>query len=490
MSRPAAQSDKEEIHQTAIKYLLDKYGRKTYEGGMCGIYDSEVIPFNVYHPALVTNYEPIVNDEMCDRLKRKKLLLDGFDASGEILSEEVYESIIGYELPQVMRLRAKELGVAFEEPSTDKLVEMLKEAQEASVEQYHQSAKISKKLSDSLHTIYDFAEDEFNGLLELASLFQKPEQFDRLIKEQKQLGLNFRPLKEKELDLTPLEMLYLLRKDDVLFLHALCGTGKSTHIEEIRALAEHQFLVGFDDSGLIRKPLANFWVIDSGEFLKKDGFITPEQVMESLERNLDEFRYALRKTGPIAVVDAGDNLGMRLAMYRLVTEIRPESWIHTMLLTVSELETVVRNQMRAREEYSPNPQLVYQTFEAIRECGDSWSEQDFSSPTYNRMYDELYNVQCNHSIITTFGQWSSCENPAHPPEILCEGFCQKCSDHCSRKHSLKTTVYCTVRCTLYSAATLSSPSLVGVTSLLICQRLCVISSTLIITRERRMIVYS
>jgi hypothetical protein len=112
--------------------------------GRYGISESEVIPFHVYHPALVTSYEPIVNDEMCDRLKRKKLFEDGFDAFGKILSAEVFESIVEYELPEVIVL---EFGVAFEKPETNILVEILKKAQKISVEQYNKVARIHVRLA-------------------------------------------------------------------------------------------------------------------------------------------------------------------------------------------------------------------------------------------------------------------------------------------------------------------------------------------------------
>ncbi len=495
MSRSATLSDVEEIRQTAIKYLLDTYGRNTYGTGTLGMSESEVVPFHVYHPSLVPSYERIVNDKMRDMLKRQKLFQDGFDAIGEILPEEVYESITGYELPQVMRFRAEELGVVFEQPDTDELVKMLKEAQEASVELYHESARNSERLQDIVSTnYYPNSHDDLDVSLRLLNLIQLPdslerdEYFERMIKERKQL-VGYRLMKKKETpDVSLLDVLNLIRSQGVLFLHAPCGTGKSTRIEEIRALIEGYFLLGFDDSGLIRKPLVNFWVIDSGKFLKEDGFITPEDVMESLAQNLDEFRYALKQLGPIAVVDAGDNLGMRLAMYRLVTEIRPHAWIHTTLLTVSELETVVRNQMRLREEYSPDPKLVYRAFESIREYGNGWSKQDFSSLTYPEKYEELYNVQCSHSSISLFDQWSSCDNPSHPPGILCQEFCQKCWIHCPHKRGPETIFNCTMHCRLFSAAAQSSPYLARNTTLLIRMGYCVMSPTLTDSFKRRLIV--
>lgn len=187
------------------------------------------------------------------------------------------------------------------------------------------------------------------------------------------------------------------------------------------------------------KPLADLFVIDSGKHLPSNGVINREQVTRTIPLASENYIRALSSDRPIAVVDAGSSLEQRVNMLIVAKRFGGNS--HVEMLKASLLETLIRNEGRARKEYTLEPEKVVETYNVMSQLATSCHQRDFSSPTYRQMYKLLYT-----------GKWCAstkgpCRFTAHEPYTGCGQLCNQCLIHCphnrfgSRQRRLQLNEY-------------------------------------------------
>jgi hypothetical protein len=227
----------------------------------------------------------------------------------------------------------------------------------------------------------------------------------------------------------------------VLFLFGYNAIGKTTWIaQQVTQLFQRTYVKTFDrdEKGIafvIAPLVTEFVLVDSGRFLPSHGNVSREQVIETIGPSLEEYSWAIRRPVPIAVCDAGDNFGQRVAMAIRARDMHRE--MHMELITGPWEVTLPRNLSRARYEFSMNPEQINETFQWMCKLfSTTYNIRDTTPANYDKLFERIYGQQkCVHQ--TTFGV--KCSEKAHDPRLLCERFCKHCHIHCPDKR--KGVVY-------------------------------------------------
>jgi hypothetical protein len=227
--------------------------------------------------------------------------------------------------------------------------------------------------------------------------------------------------------------------DWVLFLFGYNAIGKTTWIvQQVTQLSQRTVVKTFErvdgrEIAFVIAPLVTeFVLVDSGRFLPNGGTITRDQVIETIGPSMEEYSQAIRRPVPIAVCDAGDNFGQRVAMAIRAREVHREMHMEK-LFGPWEL-TVPRNLSRERQEFSMNPEMIDETFQWMCKLfATSWNVRDMSPTGYHDTFERHYGQQkCPYR--ETFSRSDEvCTEMAHDPRILCERFCKHCPKHCPYK---------------------------------------------------------
>jgi hypothetical protein len=366
---------RDKMRRMVVRHLLDRFGRTS----------GKVCPFYIY--CKLPNYKPLVTSteitlgefhrrpavRHLTMLASLKEVGVAYLEDAQILEDRVY---FPYLHAQDSDLR--EMGFLF---SLDEVEGMFNEAQTLSLKRY---ANLKRKQAKSL---------KFGG----------------------ELGFSFPEL-------------YDLYGDRlVYFAHGPNGVGKSTWLQvQRKALARRKKVVWLGNGQWLKQPLANLQVVDSGEYLPESDQITRKQVIETIPLSIERYQECLRMEGPVAVGDAGDNVGQRIDMLIDAWKLRGNNCpTHVELFEASLLDALVRNGERARKEYTHHQGGIFEAFNAISELTTSCLKRDMSSPTYRRIYPLIYT-----------DKWCKAEEPcrykAHEPFLLCERWCNLCPSHCSQ----------------------------------------------------------
>ncbi len=364
------------MRRRVVRYLLDNFGRL----------DGKVCPFYVY--CKFPNYKPLPSSE--------EIYLD------EFLDKTSTSSY------RAMLERLKQEGVAY-----------LEEAQIVEDDVYFQYLRALKY---NLSTMgFQFSRHEIEAIFAEAHTLSL-KRYARLKRKQER-SLKF----GGELNFSFPELYDLYGDNLVYFAHGPNGVGKSTWLQvQRKALARRKKVVWDKNGQWLTESLANLQVVDSGEYLPENVQITRGQVVETIPISVNQYQECLRKKGPVAVGDVGDNVGQRVNMLMDVWKFRGSTCpTHAELFDASLLEALVRNESRVRKEYALHLDGIIETYSTISERTTSCYKRDMSSLTYRRMYSLLYT-----------DKWCSakelCSNKAHEPLVLCERWCKLCPWHCSQ----------------------------------------------------------